>query len=128
MIQSIRILSALFYKVKLASVDFISMSRLLSDLDSDEYTNYRCILSLMLFDRWQHCRQTGDRAKMMLNTQSFIENHDETFIHDLYTLISNINFLASIIQQHSAIIVSESLNKYSTEPFNLLLVIKFTVC
>ncbi|CAF0981896.1 unnamed protein product [Adineta ricciae] len=81
-----------------------TLSTNLQNLDSDEYTNYRYILSLMLFDRWQHCRQMSDRAKMMFTTQSFIENHDETFIHDLYTLISNTNFLASIIQQHSAII------------------------
>ncbi|UJR15815.1 hypothetical protein I4U23_002744 [Adineta vaga] len=72
----------------------------------DEHTNYRNILSLMLFDRWQHCRQMSDRAKLCFKTQTLTEINDETFLNEIHTLISNTAFLSSIIQQHSTIILS----------------------
>ncbi|CAF1327016.1 unnamed protein product [Adineta steineri] len=75
----------------------------LQNLDDNEYTNYRNILSLMLFDRWQHCRQMSDRAKIIYKT-SLTDTNDDTFINEIYTLIGNTAYLASIIKQNSTII------------------------
>jgi hypothetical protein len=59
----------------------------------------------MLFDRWQHCRQMGNTAKNIFNLSSLTDTNNETFIHDIYTLISNTSYLASIIQQSSTMMV-----------------------
>lgn len=79
----------------------------LSALDNNEYTNYRNTLLLMLFDRWQHCRQMGDQARNIFNLSSLTDISTETFINEVYTLISNTSYLGSIIQQNSLIMVNE---------------------
>jgi hypothetical protein len=55
----------------------------------------------MLFDRWQHCRQMGNTARNIFNLSS----NNDTFIYDIYTLISNTAYLASIIEQNNTMMV-----------------------
>ncbi|CAF4302780.1 unnamed protein product, partial [Rotaria magnacalcarata] len=67
------------------------------DLDNNEYTNYHHnTFLLMLFDRWQHCRQMSDTARNLfyLSSLTDINNDNDTFIN-------NTAYLASIIQQNS---------------------------
>ncbi len=80
--------------------DLFSSFKLL-DFDDNEYTNYCSILSLMLFDRWQHCRQMSDRARNIYNASSVTDTNNDTFINEIYTLISNTAYLASIVEENS---------------------------
>ena len=66
----------------------------------------------MLFDRWQHCRQMSDTARNIFNSSSLTDVHSETFINEIYTLISNTSYLASIIQQNSTTMVSRIINQF----------------
>jgi hypothetical protein len=52
----------------------------------------------MLYDRWQHCRQMDDTARNIFNLSSITDTKNETFINEIYTLISNTGYLASIIK------------------------------
>ena len=70
-------------------------------LDAEEYSNYRRTLLVMLFDRWQHCRQMGDKARHMLNHPSSLDHTNETFIDEIYTLIRNTAYLSSLVQQNA---------------------------
>ncbi|CAF3430378.1 unnamed protein product [Rotaria socialis] len=70
----------------------------LQDLDNNEYINYHNTLLLMLFDRWQHSRQMSDTARNLFNLSSLTDINNDTFINEIYTLISNTAYLASIIQ------------------------------
>lgn len=85
-------------------------SFVLLDFDNNEYTNYRNILSLMLFDRWQHCRQMSDRARNIYEASALTDTNSDTFINEIYTLISNTAYLASIIKQNNPIKVNENFN------------------
>ncbi|CAF2371594.1 unnamed protein product [Rotaria sp. Silwood2] len=80
----------------------------LQNLDNNEYTNYRNTLLLMLFDRWQHCRQMSDTARNIFNLSSLTDTNNETFINETYTLISNTAYLALIVQQNSITMSSNS--------------------
>jgi hypothetical protein len=82
------------------------------DLDNNESTNYRNTLLHMLFDRWQNCRQMGDTARNIFNMSSLTDINNDTFINEMYTLISNTAHLASIIQQNTITIVSLILIQY----------------
>ncbi|CAM4860967.1 unnamed protein product [Rotaria socialis] len=65
------------------------------DLDNNEYTNYHHnTFLLMLFDRWQHCRQMSDTARNLFYLSSLTDINNDTFIN-------NTAYLASIIQQNS---------------------------
>jgi hypothetical protein len=55
----------------------------------------------MLFDRWQHCRQMSDRARNIYNASSVTDTNNDTFINEIYTLISNTAYLASIVEENS---------------------------
>ncbi len=77
------------------------------DLDQHEHTNYRHTILRMLFDRWQHCRQMGNTARNIFNLSTMAESNNELFIHEIYTLISNIAYLASIIEQNHTMMVRE---------------------
>ncbi len=79
------------------------------DLDDQECTNYRNTLLRMLFDRWQHCRQMGNTARNIFNLSSMTETNNESFINDMYTLISNTAYLASIIRQNKTMMVKKLL-------------------
>jgi hypothetical protein len=63
----------------------------------------------MLFDRWQHCRQMGNTARNIFNLSSMTETNNESFINDMYTLISNTAYLASIIRQNKTMMVKKLL-------------------
>jgi hypothetical protein len=63
----------------------------------------------MLFDRWQHCRQMGNTARNIFNLSSMTETNNESFINDMYTLISNTAYLASIIRQNRTMMVKKIL-------------------
>ncbi|CAF0977060.1 unnamed protein product [Rotaria sordida] len=80
----------------------------LQNLDNNEYTNYRNTIIFMLFDRWQHCRQMSDTARNILNHSSITDINNDTFINEIYTLISNTSYLASIIQQNTITMSSNS--------------------
>lgn len=60
----------------------------------------------MLFDRWQHCRQMDHRAQNIYNLSSMIETNNESFITEMYTLISNTAYLASIIRENPTMMMS----------------------
>lgn len=98
------------------------------DLDNNEFINYRNTLIRMLFDRWQHCRQISNTAKNIFNHSSMTETNHQTFIHDIYTLISNTNYLTSFIQQNNSIMVERIFFFYWGKLFMYrLLGIKFAV-
>ncbi|CAF4011090.1 unnamed protein product, partial [Rotaria magnacalcarata] len=80
----------------------------LQDLDNNEHANYRNTLLLMLFDRWQHCRQMGDTARNLFNLSSLTDISNDTFTNEIYTLVSNTAYLGSIIQQNSTTMSSDS--------------------
>ena len=61
----------------------------------------------MLFDRWQHCRQMGDTARNIFNLSPLTETNNETFINEIYTLISNTAYLGKIIHQNSTMMVNQ---------------------
>jgi hypothetical protein len=65
----------------------------------------------MLFDRWQHCRQMGNTARNIFNLSSMTETNNESFINDMYTLISNTAYLASIIRQNRTMMVKKILTE-----------------
>ncbi len=79
------------------------------DFDDQECKNYRNTLLRMLFDRWQHCRQMGNTARNIFNLSSMTETNNESFINDMYTLISNTAYLASIIRQNRTMMVKKIL-------------------
>jgi hypothetical protein len=81
----------------------------LVDFDDQECKNYRNTLLRMLFDRWQHCRQMGNTARNIFNLSSMTETNNESFINDMYTLISNTAYLASIIRQNRTMMVKKIL-------------------
>ncbi len=83
----------------------------LVDLDDQECINYRNTLLRMLFDRWQHCRQMGNTARNIFNLSSMTETNNESFINDMYTLISNTAYLASIIRQNRTMMVKKILTE-----------------
>ena len=70
-----------------------------SALDTNESTNYRNTLVLMLFDRWQHCRQMDETARHLVNLAALPENANDMFIDEMYTLIRNTGHLATLIQE-----------------------------
>jgi hypothetical protein len=96
----------------------------LIDLDQHEYTNYRHTILRMLFDRWQHCRQMGNTARNIFNLSTMAETNNESFIHEIYTLISNTAHLASIIEQNNTIMVCE-IELSIKRKFRFILVNKF---
>ena len=61
----------------------------------------------MLFDRWQHCRQMGDTARNLFNLSSLTDMNNDTFINEIYTLVGNTAYLASIIQQNNITMVNQ---------------------
>jgi hypothetical protein len=71
-----------------------------TDLDNDEYSNYRNTFVLMLNDRWQHCRQMGNTARDIFNLSSITNGNNQTFINEFSTLLSNTAYQASIIKQN----------------------------
>lgn len=82
----------------------------------------------MLFDRWQHCRQMGNTARNIFNLSSMTDTNNETYINDMYTLISNTAYLSSIIQQNSTRMVMKILIEYLFEKKKIfVLVIEFFI-
>ncbi|CAF3793515.1 unnamed protein product [Rotaria magnacalcarata] len=75
----------------------------LQDLDNNEYINYHNTLLLMLFDRWQRSRQMSDTARNLFNLSSLTDINNDTFINEIYTLISNTAYHASIIKKKQKI-------------------------
>ncbi|CAM4836952.1 unnamed protein product [Rotaria magnacalcarata] len=71
----------------------------LQDLDNNEYINYHNTLLLMLFDRWQRSRQMSDTARNLFNLSSLTDINNDRFINEIYTLISNTAYHASIIKK-----------------------------
>jgi len=82
----------------------------------------------MLFDRWQHCRQMGNTARNIFNLSSMTDTNNDTYINDMYTLISNTAYLSSIIQQNSTRMVMKILIEYLFEKkIIFVLVIEFFI-
>ena len=72
----------------------------------------------MLFDRWQHCRQMGNTARNIFDLSTMAEPNNESFIHEIHTLISNTAYLASIIEQNKTMMVCDI--ELSTQSIRLI--------
>jgi hypothetical protein len=79
----------------------------LIDLDQHEHMNYRHTILRMLFDRWQHCRQMKNTARNIFNLSTMAETNNESFMHEIYTLIRNTVYQASIVEQNHTMMVQE---------------------
>ncbi len=77
------------------------------DLDQHEHMNYRHTILRMLFDRWQHCRQMKNTARNIFNLSTMAETNNESFMHEIYTLIRNTAYQASIVEQNHTMMVQE---------------------
>ena len=73
----------------------------------------------MLFDRWQHCRQMSHLARNIFNLSSMAETNNESFIDDISTLISNIAYLTSIVDDSPSSIKTPFVHRSSELMKNL---------